>query len=518
VKRLSALGTLAFLTGAYFVLRYLGLWSENDTAVFRQMIFNMQQAATIDPPNPYTHGYAYQALASTLLGLTGLTLKDYLQLYSPVLGSLLLALFGYVTYARYLTSRTQALVASSVLFLVPELLFTVLRGNHEKFTVTLTLLAALLFLRLLTPPPGVSPVTHRVTWGAALALCFFALNALNLFFGSTFLISLTLTLLILLTLNVPLHLRLTRTFFLTAAAVVLGGWCLVTLDLLFVYPPARSDFSLLTTASQKLLDLLNFKSATFNPYTAIQSDWSNPVLYQFVTAFRWVLLGSAVLNTLLEFRAFRRSPGAPDWTRVLMAGFFAASLVQLAAAVGVDLLGLAAGSNLQVRLYSYVVLWAAPQFVLFVVRVSRRVTVPGGPAVRGAALLAVFAVLLSSSVLKSTLDPVLSNRWLGYHPSEVQAVRTWTQHSQSSSIWVGIDARVVFAYVAESGVTVPRFNSLSAIPAERVGSGFALQSPLTLSNNRVWNLPLPELLLGDRIYDNGTSQILWRHPLTQFQR
>jgi len=190
----------------------------------------------------------------------------------------------------------------------------------------------------------------------------------------------------------------------------------------------------------------------------------------------------------------------------------------LAAAVGVDLLGLAAGSNLQVRLYSYVVLWAAPQFVLFVVRVSRRVTVPGGPAVRGAALLAVFAVLLSSSVLKSTLDPVLSNRWLGYHPSEVQAVRTWTQHSQSSSIWVGIDARVVFAYVAESGVTVPRFNSLSAIPAERVGSGFALQSPLTLSNNRVWNLPLPELLLGDRIYDNGTSQILWRHPLTQFQR
>ena len=517
MRGLAALIGFAFCLAAYFILRYQGLWAENDTAVFHELIGAVQSARSIDPPNAYPHGYAYQSVATTLLGLSGLDMTTFLQLYSPVLGTLMLALFGYVAYFRLLLSRVYALFATSVLFLVPEVLFTVLRGNHEKFTLGLSLLAALLVLRLLAALQRRAERRQVVAWFVALCVCLFTLDTLNLFFGSVFLSALTITLLLLVLTTRLLHLPVHRRDLLLLTGVAVTGWLLVALTLAVVYPASRGDFSLFTSAIRHAGSLLTRKASAVNPYAAIDSDWSSPQLYQLVTAFRFLLLGGALLSMVLELRDMGRQATVP-LGRLLLVGLFAASLVQLASSIVIDTLGLESGSNLQVRMYPYVVLWASPLFALGLQRLSGSPLVRRSPLLWRGGLLALLAVLLVSSLLKSSLDPLLSNRWLGYRPGEVQAVQTWARQAQSSSLWVGHDGRVAFGYVMEHGAALAHGNTLSTSPTTKVQSAYALRSPLTDANNRVWKVPLPSVLLGDQIYDNGEAQVVWRHPVTQFQK
>lgn len=513
-----ALGVFAFCMAAYFVLRFQGLWSENDTAAFSQMIAAVQQAGSIDVPHAYPHGYAYQSLAASLLNLTGMSLASFLQRFGPILGALMLVLFAYVTYSRLMVSRTLALLASSVLFLVPEVLFTVIRGNHEKFTVSLTLLAGFLVVRLLDALKRRTGCKSIIAWGLAYLLCLYSLDTLNLFFGSIFLSTFTLCALTLMMLNRPLHLRISRDVLRALGLMVSSGWLLVIVVVTVVYPPARGNFSLLASAAEKLTGLLTYNTPAFNPYTAITSDWSSPWLYQLITAFRWVLMGSAVVGSALELRDIAKNSVPPTLTQLLLVGLFIASIVLLAGSVVVDLLGLAAGSNLEVRVYTYVILWASPIAVRLVTRLGR---VSGanfsGKLVQGA-LMVVFGLLVVASLLKSSLDPVLSNRWLGYHPAEVQALRTWSTLSEGNTLWIGYEPRLAFAYAMTQSASLPRGNRLSAGPALKVQAAYALHSPLADANNRVWQVPLPAVLLGDQIYDNGEVQIVWRHPATPFQR
>ena len=370
---LVAVVGLGLAFGAYFVLRYLGLWTEQDTEVFVRIIADMQAFGSLQSPGAYTHGYAYPVWATTLADLTGLGVTDLLQLYTPLLGNLFLAVFGYTCFRRLLASDRLGAIAAAVLFLVPELVFTVSRGNHEKLTVSLTLFALLALLKSFLEWRNPARRHVFIAWSLVYYLSAFTLATLNILFGSSLIVALTLMLVFtaVAVLLRPRHGARFRPLVGRLARVVTITWLLVVLVMGYVYPQSSGTHEiLLETAAERLTALLfpaPGADATFevsDPYAVGHTDWAGAGAYRLVSAFRWILFAVSFPTWLvLLFGAWRKLETLST-ERLFLLGLYSAFGFSLALAIPIDFLNLSAGTNLQVRLYTYFALLAAPMLAV----------------------------------------------------------------------------------------------------------------------------------------------------------
>ena len=515
--------------GSYFVLRYFGLWTEQDTEVFVRIIADMQNAGSLRAPGSYTHGYAYPVWATTLANFTGLSVTDLLQLYTPLIGNLFLALCGYACFRRLLASERLGLLATSVLFLIPELVFTVSRGNHEKLTVSITLLAVLALNKSFLEWRRDGRWSVFAGWTIVYYLCAFTLATLNIFFGSSLIVALTVmlgftTVIVALRRRAGRHLR---PFVRRLAHVVAVNWLLVLLVMWYIYPQSSGTNTLLfETASQRLSALLfpeneGEAEADFtvsDPYAVTGSDWVSPEVYLLLSSFRWVLFAVSLPTWLLLFIVAVRRIAELSPERLFTLGLYGAFAFVLALAIPIDFLNLSAGSNLQVRMYTYFALFAAPLLALgmgWLARLPRARTVL--PSLFGI----LFIVFAGLSLLKATLDPVVSNRWLFYHPAEVQAAHFWGVRHSQSSLWLDVEGRLRYAYTTTYPAAYARgflAGNTFAFGSYHGGDAFAIRSPLLEQSAVAWGHRAPGLWLEDRPYDNGQAQIYHRIPNTPFQR
>lgn len=524
--------------GAYFTLRYLGYWADSDTAEFARTIYAFMAYGHIDHPGAYTHGYAYSVWAATLTGVTGIPLSAFLEVYGPMLGNLLLALGGYACFRRLLVSDALGLAAGATLFLVPELFFTVSRGNHEKLTVYLTLLAAMTLLASFTT---LFRGEYRLfmAWVITYYLLAFTLVSLNVLFGSTMITASTLTLLLTLPLSRLLNRRdqpagldlpeaagptgnpTGRLFSLLRGRLgitVGASWVLVALVTWYLYPAAGTNLALLQTALQKLSALFLSFQPSSNPYQIIGGDWVSTWTYRWLSSFRWLLFAGSFLCWVgLLWRAWRQPENAPPEHVFLMA-LYGAFGIQLALAVPVDLLNLGAGTNLQVRIYTYFALFAAPMFALGVARLATQLRPRLGSAVTTGLLALIAAAFVPPSLLKATLDPAVSNRWLFYWPAEISALRFWDVNSRNAGAWIGASTRLGDAYSVKHPPSTPLSTNTFYIDRSSGREDFVLNSIPLRANVVAWKVALPYAILGDRVYDNGDVQLLSRVPSTPFQR
>ncbi|MER3478938.1 MAG: hypothetical protein C4327_00220 [Meiothermus sp.] len=499
--------------GLYFVLRYGGRWGEIDGVAFAGIIARVQLEGTINYAGAYPHGYAYATWVSMLSYFTGRPIGELIQIYTPILGNVFLGIFGFAAFRRWLGSDRLGLIAASVLFLVPELVFTVSRGNHEKITVALTLLASLSLLR------GFLEAQTRnwglfAAWVAVYYLVAFALVTLNIFFGSSFIVASTLALIFaLLFLGMRRRQPLPQLRISTQRLALRVGasWLLVMLVVWYIYPIAGQNLEVLKTALAKLGALALSFTPESNPYESTSTDWTSPTIYRLISSFRWILFLGSFAAWLMLLIPTLRIPEKASTPRVFLLALYGAFGLQLAAAIPVDLVGLESGSNLQVRMYTYFAVFAAPLFTLGLSRLLG--SSPGRWRVAGVAAV-VLAVL---SLLKATLDPLVSNRWMHYHAAEIEAIHTWSEHEQQSLLWVGPETRLYDAYYMEYNFGPSNLNDLDV--ARRNPYAFhTLNSSLKAANSVAWGFPQSTWLLGNRVYDNGEAQIFHRAPQTPFQR
>ena len=514
-----------FAFGAYFVLRYQGYWSEIDTSVFLTAIHRYTEAGRLSYPQPYLHGFAYVSLMAALSAFTGLPVALLVQVYMPMVGAVTVIFLAFAAFRQLIGSERLAAISASTLFLIPELVFTITRGNHEKIDVSMILLALLALLHSYSEATGKRRWPVFGSWLLAFYLATYTLLTSNTFFGSTFSAALTLTLagaVIALkwipagrALQGPVVQRLTYT--------VAICWCLVFLVMWYVYPAASSQLQTYKMMFSRLATLFLSFEAQSNPYQAVTQEWSSPAVYRLISSFRWVLfLSSATLWLLLLRRGLKRLDRLPV-RRVLLLSLYGSFALLLALSIPVDFLGLAEGSNLEVRLYTYFGLFATPVFVAGAVpmlkllnwrrlRAGRPVHRWPGIVVRVA--VAGFAVL---SLLKATVDPQVSNLWIFYRPQEVTAMSFFTGHQQDAVLWIGPRERLSYAFALTNSTFTVNGNTFSS----GLGTSqdrWALTSNVIRAHAVADQTPLPTILLGSRIYDNGEAQIYQRLPLMPFER
>ena len=134
--------------GLYFVIRYTGHWTENDTASMSVAIRGISQSGKLVPGTGfiYSNGYAYQVISAFILAVTGIDTAFLQQIIFPF-AILLLAIPACILLYEITGSRSSAVLGSILLFTQPEFLFVVLRGSHEKFGRLFMILALFLLFR-----------------------------------------------------------------------------------------------------------------------------------------------------------------------------------------------------------------------------------------------------------------------------------------------------------------------------------------------------------------------------------
>lgn len=519
---------VALAYGLATSLRYPSPWAEADTSYFARSISATIDTGTLqEPANPhiYPQGFVYQSWASALLTITGVDVPSYLRVLSPLLGVLFLGVAGLATFIRLMGSVASAVLATLTLFLIPELMFAVLRGNHEKVTLSATLIAALAVLTVIRARERSLPTAGW--WSVFLMATVSAVGA-NAYFGSLLTIALAIVLAAVASIGAtnrglavdlrPLYRPLTQ-------AVALGA--LVSIAVFFVlYPPAGSLLRVVPVALTGLTSLIEgLLNGTFSaaaaPYAVVDRDWASLAIYRLLSAVRWLLFATSfgvwIAFSLQSVR--HRSLRTPD--RVLALALYGAFGLLLAFAIPFDLLDIDLGSNLQVRMYAYFAMFSTPVFALGVTRLYDLLGDDARRRLVTRAVTVLFPVLLVAGHLKAVNDPLVSNVWRFYERNEVQAVRFYLEHQPDRlrTMWVGPDRRLregFYATYPDDAIELLRFDpsGLQNPLAINLRSGADTTSEFALDTANVRahialldSAPLANAMLGTIVYDNGASVI-----------
>ena len=509
---LGLMGTM-LLISAYFIVRFGGLWSENDTGSFSVLIRNFIAAGQITPKSGpiYSNGYTYQAVSAFVVATTGVDIALLQQFIYPLTIGLIV-LPAWAAYRELTDSPRGATLATALLCVQPEFLFVMLRSSHEKITRTLLLVCLFLLARSFRASQRVGSLTIYVLLFYLTAYAMIASN--NLLANS----------------------------FIVAVAAALGlGWLLsrwgisaweggrrltkrliyvllVCLGLVYVftfyaYQPARTNILVLQSIWEQLgALLLDLETSSVNPYAQVSAGWVNLPTYFLVSCANWIILLSSVIVWARQGWRWvvRKQPPASQaaWLLWLL---YTAFTIQGVGSIIIDFSGALAG-NLQHRLF--------PSFAMVAVAMVgaalSRLRLGSLPRLSRAALASVCAVVAVLSVLKATSEPLLSNKWLFYRHEEIAALRWGDKHLRYAEIWTDFDERIMAAYRTEVGRSANR----------NIPVGFALR-PATRSLLRssvgTWRgervgqpLPIPYDAL--QIYDNGEAALHRLRPTTPYQR
>jgi hypothetical protein len=493
---LALLG-LATAVGGYWVLRYAGRWTETDSGLMAQAIRLVAESTQLDPNvlGVYSNGFGYQAVSLAITAFTGLDIETLQQVVYPII-SALLVLPAWALYRELTGSGRAATIATLLLLLVPEHLFAVLRGSHERLDRAFLLTALWLLVRStrFAGDPG-RAVIHTAT----IVLLAYSLVATNALFGISFVAALATAFVLSLIayrgpVNVRAFARRSAPMFRWASA---AAAVVVVVFMVFMYPPFGISMRLLLDIPGRLLALLLGGGGGFDPYAYVQTAWLSPVVFLFLSAMNIFLAVASLLIWLWLGIAWLRG-GRPNsygiWVLWLL---YAAFAFQGVASIASDQTGALSG-NVQIRAFSVFATVAAP---LVAVMLSRW---RPGPIARKVAS-AVAGVAIIAALTKTTLDPALSNKWIFYAENELQALRWADDQQLDALIWVGPEDRVAAAFTMEVGHPDRSYRLQAYEPPADVEA--VLISELIVTQSERLGITVPPVDSKNRLYDNGEVQL-----------
>lgn len=511
------LGPLIFMVvvATYFLIRFDGNWAEADSSGFTRYIRDFVNTGRV-LPNPemddvYPNGYAYQAISTFIISLTGLNVEDLQQWIYPLVATLVV-LPAWITYRELTSSNLGATLATLLLFTQPEFLFVILRSSHEKFTRMLVLLCLFLLFRSISQSRSSKNVSVHI------CLFYFAMFACitsNFILATSFIVAIAFVYALgwvavkyrpaLHVWNESIAKRLRNVL-----PVCLG---LLYLFIFHIYPPARHNLGVAQNTWHLIQELfLNVQTQTANVFVAYDYTifgWLNLPTYFILSIANWiVLMVSIAIWAHQGWSWFRRSDTPKSQLDWLLWLFYAAFVIQEALATVSDASG-ALSSNLQLRLF--------PSFGMIAVAMIAAAWAEWKPVrfkrVTALGLTGALFCLSIASVLKATNEPMFSNKWNFYHPDELIALQWADAHLQRAEVWTEFDERLTTSYYTKIGDPVNHF-TFKLTPTTR---DFLLSSITHLRSSRIRQpLPVPPDAL--QVYDNGTAQLYHRRPRTPFQR
>ena len=513
-RYLGLLLALALLLGLYAWLRYGGAFGHGDTSISTWAIRGILDSGRLVPEEgAYPNGYGYQALVVHLSALTGLSL-GVLQLAGAVLLMFWVVMPAWLAYREFTRSETAASLATLILLVQPEFLFPLLRGTHEKFTRGLMFLLLFLLLRSLRAK-SFRQVASLV---AAFYLVAYALITFNNFFATSFMAAIGLALLLLWGMR-----RRTRmdnsgqsSLLRRMEMIILSLLVLAFLFTFYAYPPAQRQLRVMqSTAEQLSAVFLQVEEEPFNPYDPVLHGWISLPVYFLVSLANWLLLaGSALVWLWQGWRWFsRREP--PEQPGLLLWCFYGAFAFQGVLSIAVDTSGAIHG-NMEHRMFPSFAMLAAPVMAGWLVTYRRRL-----PGLRRGRLDRALGVILGSllvlAVFKATSEPLLSNYWTFYTPSEYRAVN-WAEHALvDRSLWAGFNDRVATGYqISQNGRALP-LDLNTALPVSFGTRDFLVSEATRLHGVRLFS-PLPLEADTHLTYDNGKAKIYHSRPRSPLQR
>lgn len=504
-----------FLVGAYFVLRYNGLWAENDTAVLTSAIRSIIQSGQLLPQAGniggmvYANGYAYQAIGAMLAEVAGLDPAALQQIVLP-LAIALLAIPACLLFYEITGSRRSAVIGSLLLFTQSEFLFVVLRGSHEKFGRLFMILALLFLFRSFKAQDKLGAFA---AYSILFYLALYGQLASNFLLGFSFVAALALALLAGVLLE-GLHPRSSAwigTISKRLLLVVPASFILAFTLMFFLYPPLQQSLLAISTMLGKASALLLGSGAEQNVYQQSVGSWITPGVYILVNLSNFMILLVSLPIWAWQGWAWiirRRAPKSRQaWLLWLLYGAF--GLQALVSAL-VDASG-GIFNNIQFRLF--------PTFAFLGIAIlcdtlgGRIVRLARSRLSRAALGLVIFA-LAALSMVKATNEASLGNYWTFYTASEINAVRWMDQRVENSYAWLGFNNRLAYAFqLSQDGSAGKNYFSsfsYSGYPYIFISDWVRQQGARLLE-------PLPYLSGYFSIYDNGKAQIYHLRPVTPYQ-
>jgi hypothetical protein len=496
-NQLIALFALALVAGVYFVTRYGGRWAEADSGVMAQAIRVVTDRSELAPASGavYPNGYGYQAISSAILAFTGLSVESLQQLVYPIVTAVLV-LPAWTLYRELTGSTRIASLATLLLLLVPEHEFAVLRGSHERFDRAFVLTAVWLLVRSLRVRGD--PTRFAVHIGLALAAAY-GLIATNALFGMSFAVAIVTALVLsLLGGRAPLSIRVhaTETTRLLAWTSVAIALILVTF-VLFLYPPILPLIRTLSQIPARLIALVLSGGSDFDPYAYLSTAWVSSGVFLLLSMTNILILAGSALTWLWLGWSWLRGRGPATIGIWMLWLLYAAFAVQGAATIVSDRSGVLSG-NVQYRAFAVFSTMAAPLCALVLASWQPR---PGQRRLAGV----VFAMAMVAALLKSTLEPSLSNKWLFYATTEIEGLQWADAHQRSEDTWVGLDDRLPAAYDMVAGS--PNGSHQWAFLEPDPGTpSFLVSTTIRLQSARL-GTAMPSVLSRNLIYDNGDVRI-----------
>ena len=151
-----------------------------------------EQSAVAPSRNAYTFGFNYSIILVFLNQLTGLSVHDILVVVRPFLIAFVVPV-SFILYRLFLDDITWSALATLLLLVQPEFLFAILRGGHEVITWFLVLFGAFLLARNLSLQGKIASQSKYII---AFYLAMFTLICTSVFFASSFIFGLFLSLII----------------------------------------------------------------------------------------------------------------------------------------------------------------------------------------------------------------------------------------------------------------------------------------------------------------------------------
>jgi hypothetical protein len=514
-----AIALYAALAASYFVLRFAGQWSDSDTASLTAASRAVLEEGTLLPSREvYSLGFAYQSLTTLIVHISGLSLVQ-LQFWVYPLVAAALSLAAYVMYREFTASSVAGGLATLLLFLQPDFLFVVFRGSHEKVTWLVAMLALYALARSFRAAhrPAVFAIYVALFYVAA-----FCLIASNVFFGSSFVLAVALSLLaglVLLRLaGAPAGREAERRTVIRLISVLTTTLVVWFLSVFYLYPPAAQILRELRGVLDRFLAVGLGLQPTFDPYAVVGWGWRSPLAYLGLMLPSFGVAGLSLLVwTRMGLRYLRRSePLAGDPPRFLLWLLYGGFGVQMVIGVAIDRVG-SFGGNLQHRLFPVVMLLAFPLVGLALTGLWQKSRATRRKAIVAAALTLFVVWSSAAALLKATNDPALSNYWVFWTVPEDEAVHWIDEHLQARSVWLGLDGfrlssrSVVEGFGRDSlnrGDAAEREPQTRDIVLSQVDEALAVRRSASLANTRSEN----------RVYDSGTVAIYHLRPRTPYQR
>jgi hypothetical protein len=520
---LAILALMIYALGvySYFTIRFDGNWNENDTMVLTRAIEAIQSEKTLlDVSRPYGNGFIYQAASIFLAEVGGVSVND-LQIYVYPLLTAVLPLIAFVAYREMTGGSTSALLATLFLFLQPDFLFVTWRGSHERFTWTFTLLLLYLLVKKLKRSAEKERITAQVLIFYFVA---FGLVGASAFFAGSFAMTLALgfcgfQLYFLMAKRLrglqPSETIIRKTTY--RLPVIVASICvLLFLQLFYIYPPSGGLLLAFRTLLEGFAALFLRSTESVNPYDYVAGAWINTSTFIVLTSFSWFMLISSFMVWCYWSWLYVTRGGEiyNDISRLFLLVIYPAFAAQLALAVVADRVN-AIGSNVQVRLFTPLMLAAIPMVALAITEAIQRLQSRQSRRLAAAVVSAVIIPFSVFSLFKTTNEPSLSNNWIFVTESEEAAIDWVVKYSSRPWIWTGFDTRLG-VYL---GTTNPDFNLATLLSGTQFTTDvrYYVLSDLELARWR--RLALPHLYLDQEmlIYDNGSTRVFFRRPRTTFQ-